>query len=150
MPPLAQATKGLDPAFPVHHGQHGMSGSAVARTGEIMAHCPCWESLGDPEAGRPSALVGFVLSLKRILRSVPEASSLLIHSGSVILLLLQTDSRETGRSSLLPGLVMAAQGVHTSPEVTASRHTDGGLSFLTDATLVVLWGGGWPCAQEAA
>ncbi|XP_047679671.1 transmembrane protein 138 isoform X2 [Prionailurus viverrinus] len=81
----------------------------------------------------------------------PSASPFMSGScGSVILLLLQTDSRETGRSSLLPGLVMAAQGVHTSPEVTASRHTDGGLSFLTDATLVVLWGGGWPCAQEAA
>nr|KAF6275640.1 transmembrane protein 138 [Myotis myotis] len=48
---------------------------------------------------------------------VPEAS------GGVVLLLLQTHGRETGRPSLLPGLRVAAQGVHTSPKVT--RHTDG-------------------------
>ncbi|XP_039109534.1 transmembrane protein 138 isoform X2 [Hyaena hyaena] len=38
--------------------QHGMSGRAVARTGEVVAHCPCWESLGGGEAG-PLRLAGF-------------------------------------------------------------------------------------------
>lgn len=68
-------------------------------------------------------------------RSISEASSLLItHSGSVILLPVQTDSGETGRPSFLPGLSLAAQGVHASPKVTALCHTDGCLSFLTEAT----------------
>lgn len=92
----------------------------------------------------PSALLGCVLSLKRMFGSIPEASFLLIvHSGSVILLLLQTDSCEAGRSSLLPGLFMAAQGVHTSPEVTASCHTDGWMPFLPDGDCIcgpVGWG----------
>lgn len=68
-------------------------------------------------------------------RSISEASSLLItHSGRVILLPVQTDSGETGRPSFLPGLSLAAQGVHASPKVTALCHTDGCLSFLTEAT----------------
>lgn len=118
-----------------------MVGTASPRTGETPALCPCWESLGRHEPGPLSALLGSGLTPKPILRSVPEAAFVLITcSGSVILLLLQTDSCETGRSSLLPGLSMAAQGVPASPTVTASYHTDGWRSFLTEATSAVLKG----------
>lgn len=43
---------------------------------------------------------------------------------------------------------MAAQGVHTSPKVTASGHTDGCLSFLTEATFMALWGGVYPMHRK--
>lgn len=60
---------------------------------------------------------------------IPETSR------SAVLLLLQTDSCETGRPSLLPGLFMAAQGVHASPKVTALSHRRG-MPFLPDRSHV--------------
>lgn len=59
-------------------------------------------------------------------------------SGGVVLLFLQTDSCEAGRSSLLPGLFMAAHGVHASSKVTVFCHIDERLSFLTEVTLGAL------------
>ncbi|KAM5225683.1 transmembrane protein 138 isoform 1-T1 [Hipposideros larvatus] len=48
------------------------------------------------------------------------------------------------------GLSMAAQGVRASPKVTASCHTDGCLSFLTEATPAALQSGGWaPCTGSS-
>ena len=84
----------------------------------------------------PSASSGHVLTLQQVLWSIPEASFLLLpHSRSAVLLLLQTDSCETGRPSLLPGLFMAAQGVHASPKVTALSHRRG-MPFLPDRSHV--------------
>lgn len=108
-----------------------MVGTVMSRTEENAVHCPCWETVGSREAG--PELGGSVLSLKGVLRVTPEASLCFVLSGSALLLLLQTDGRETRRSTLLPGLFMATQGVHASPEVTASGHTAGCLSFLTEA-----------------
>lgn len=67
---------------------------------------------------------------------VPETSR------SAVLLFLQKDGRETGRPPLLPGLTMAAQGVHASPKVTISSHVDEYLSFLVEGT--------WAALQEGA
>lgn len=115
-----------------------MGGTATPGTGKSTVLCSYQESLGNPEAGS-LRLLRVCSYLNRTLGSIPEASFLpVIYSGSVILLLLQTDSCETGRSSLLPGLFVAAQGVRASPKVTTSRHTDGCLSFLTEATFAAL------------
>lgn len=100
-----------------------------------------WEIMG---LG-PSASSGHVLPLKQILRCIPDSPFLFIlHSGSVVLLLLQTDSCEAGRSSLLPGLFMAAQGVHASSKVTVFCHINEHLSFLTEVTLGTLQRGNLP------
>lgn len=87
----------------------------------------------------PLASSGRVLPLKQTLRCIPDSSFLFIfHSGGVVLLFLQTDSCEAGRSSLLPGLFMAAHGVHASSKVTVFCHIDERLSFLTEVTLGAL------------
>lgn len=86
---------------------HANNGAAARAAGSP------WASGGGP------SLRGSVLT-----EASPQGPGLLFSpSGGVILLLLQTHGRETGRPSLLPGLRVAAQGVHASPKVT--RHTDG-------------------------
>lgn len=68
---------------------------------------------------------------------VPETS------GGAVLLLLQADSCEAGRPPLLPGLTVAAKGVHASPKVTASCPVDEYLSFLVEAAWAALQGRTW-------
>lgn len=126
------------------HNWLRLVGTGIPRAGDS---CPLLllETVGTQGAG-PLSLVS-VRALKRMRRHIPEASLLTIHSGSAVLLLLQTHRCATGRSSLLPGFSVAAQGVHASPKVTSSRHSDGCLSFLTEAKFAALQGG---LAQETA
>lgn len=69
--------------------------------------------------------------------------SAFVFSGSAVLLLLQADSCEAGRPPLLPGLAVAAKGVHASPKVTASWPMDECHSFLVEATWAALQGKTW-------
>lgn len=59
--------------------------------------------------------------------------SAFVLSRGAVLLLLQADSCEAGRPPLLPGLTVAAKGVHASPKVTTSCPVDEYLSFLVEA-----------------
>lgn len=94
------------------------------------------------EEGLPSALSGRQrealgqcragwawVSLKGTLRTTLRLFSALVLSGRLLLLLLQADSCETGRPPLLPGLAVAAEGVHASPKVTTSCPVHECLSF---------------------
>lgn len=71
-------------------------------------------------------------------RWTPNVICIPATSGRAVLLLLQTHRRETGRSSLLPGFPVVAQGVHASPKVTSSCCFDGFPSLLKK---------GWPRKQ---
>lgn len=82
--------------------------------------CPCswWET--GKSAGVVLGLPGPGLGLRGLWGPPLRLPSAFVFSGSAVLLLLQADSCEAGRPPLLPGLAVAAKGVHASPKVTAS------------------------------
>lgn len=120
-------------------GQDGLGCLGQAHTKERGRAAPALgRRQGKASAGVVLGLPGPGLALRVLWGPPLRLPSAFVFSGSAVLLLLQANSCEAGRPPLLPGLAVAAKGVHASPKVTASCPVDECLSFLVEAAWAAL------------
>lgn len=131
--PAVSLEHSLHPGFP------GMFGTGTDKGKRKGCPCSCWDP--GKSAGVVLGLPG--LPLQGTLGMPLRLPSAFVLSCGAVLLLLQADSCEAGRPPLLPGLTVAAKGVHASPKVTTSCPVDEYLFFLVEAAWAALQGRTW-------